>query len=189
MIPKGKCLRKYWKSLEFIISERYVFEGFVFLTKPKSNRESPATVACNDSLQTKTFSSTLASVENSRYVLGESLVNVNINGKTLIGLIDTGASENFKSKSVAKKLRLNIREEFGGRVSLADRSKRSKISGRVSATISLEYGQRIDKGVPFTVWNNLVIYLIIRLKLLRQNRSLTIHFDETKDTLVVEISR
>ena len=73
--------------------------------------------------------------------------------KHLLGAIDAGASENFMSKSIVMKRRLNIPEEFGGSVCLADRNQRSKIGWQGYFYHHLGEGRRVCKGVSFALLN------------------------------------
>ena len=55
-------------------------------------------------------------------VLEPSMIDIEINGKRLRGLLDTGASECFMTPTLAKELNLKVNKNFRGSVSLAARS-------------------------------------------------------------------
>ena len=54
-------------------------------------------------------------------VLKPSLINIEINGTHLSGLLDTGASDCFMTTKLAKRLGLRINNVFDGKVALADK--------------------------------------------------------------------
>ena len=101
-------------------------------------------------------------------VLRPSLVNIEINGIHLSGLLDTGASDCFMTTKVAKRLGLKIYNVFDGKVALADKDLKSKIMGKARADLVLESEKFLCRNVEFTLLNNLVKDVMIGLKVLKQ---------------------
>ena len=53
------------------------------------------------------------------------------------GLLDTGASDYFMTKKLAKRLGSKINKDFDGKVTLADRELKSNVMGKVRADLVL----------------------------------------------------
>ena len=87
---------------------------------------------CRKTKQTS-LNSLLTALKNSSSVLCNagvlkpSLINIEINGIHLSGLLDTGASDCFMTTKLAKRLGLRINNVFDGKVALADKDLKSKV--------------------------------------------------------------
>ena len=110
-------------------------------------------------------------------VLKPLLINIEINGIHLSGLLDTGASDCFMTRKLAKRLGLKINNVFDGKVALADKDLKSKVMGKARADLILGNEKFLCRNVEFTLLNNLVKDVIIGSKLLKQHRSITLDFD------------
>ena len=137
---------------------------------------------CRKTKQTS-LNSLITALENSTSVLCKagvlrpSLINIEINGRHLSGLLDTGASDCFMTTKLAKRLGLKINNVFDGKVALADKDLKSKIMGKARADLVLGNEKFLCKNVEFTLLNNLVKDVIIGLKVLKKHKSITLDFD------------
>jgi len=105
------------------------------------------------------------------------LINIEINGVHLSGLLDTGASDCFMTTKLAKLLGLRINNVFDGKVALADRDLKSNVIVIARADLVLGNEKFLCKNVEFTLLNNLVKEVIIDLKVLKQHQSITLDFE------------
>ena len=129
------------------------------------------------------LNSLITALENSTSVLCKagvlrpSLINIEINGRHLSGLLDTGASDCFMTTKLAKRLGLKINNVFDGKVALADKDLKSKIMGKARADLVLGNEKFLCKNVEFRLLNNLLKDVIIGLKVLKKHKSITLDFD------------
>ena len=107
-------------------------------------------------------------------VLAPSIIEVEINGKQIRCLLDTGASECFMTPRLAKELNLKVDRKFKGSVALADKTQKSDVKGKVSANIKLGNEKFLYKDLNFTLVSNLVKDVIIGLKVLSKHQSITL---------------
>lgn len=109
------------------------------------------------------------------------MINVTIYGIQLNGLLDRGASDCFMRTKVAKRLGLKINKVSDGKVALADKGLKSNVIRKARADLALGNEEFLCKNVKFTPLNNLVKEVIIGLKVLEQDQSITLKLKENID--------
>ena len=114
----------------------------------------------------------LANINSS---LKESIIEIDINGKTKSTLLDIGASKNFMDTRCAKIMGLKIKVEPYGNVYLADRKQKTRIRGKVVADVKI--GEKVNRNVQFTLLDSLVAEIIVGLDLLKKHKSVTLEFN------------
>ena len=118
-----------------------------------------------------------SSVQCNANVLKHLLVNIAINGVHSSGLLDTGASDCFMTTKPAKRLGLKIKRFFDGKVEQEDRELKSNVIRKTRSNLVVGNEKFLCKNVEFTLLNNLVKEVIIRLKVLKQHQSITLDFE------------
>lgn len=96
-------------------------------------------------------------------VLETSIIDLEINGKQLSGLLDTDASEFFMTLGLEIKLGLSVKKISKDHYHWMKKSK-SYVKGVTEANLVIGSENFMLKNVKFTLVNNLVCNVIVELK-------------------------
>lgn len=125
--------------------------------------------------------STISATTNSKQ-LSSATVKVEVAGKMVNALIDTGSTDNFISQEVAARLKLQITAKVGT-ISMASSVHRSEILGVCSPDIKV--CGRLYRTVELSVIDKLCADIILGHSFLKRHKSLNLSLGGTQPTLEI----